>query len=69
MKLKLSKTMGEILTFTTDAPLANFFPSFFEASLNLTPEAQFKHPLVNSLSNHPVGTQQKSVSDRANIQD
>lgn len=24
-------------TLTTDAPVANFFPSFFEASLSLTP--------------------------------
>lgn len=25
-------------TLTTEAPVANFFPSFFEASLSLTPE-------------------------------
>lgn len=28
-------------TLTTDAPVANFFPSFFDASLNLTPK-QYK---------------------------
>lgn len=26
------------LTLTTEAPVANFLPSFFEASLSLTPE-------------------------------
>lgn len=28
-------------TLTTDAPVANFFPSFFEASLSLTPATRF----------------------------
>jgi hypothetical protein len=27
-------------TLTTEAPVANFFPSFFEASLSFTPKIQ-----------------------------
>jgi len=30
-------------TLTTEAPVANFFPSFLEASLSLTPECNKKN--------------------------
>lgn len=33
-------SMIVVLTFTTDAPLANFLPNFLEASLNLIPAIQ-----------------------------
>lgn len=38
------------LTLTTDAPVANFFPSFFEASLSLMPEIRHMVNWLTSLN-------------------